>query len=151
MAVDHESACAVRDDILNDHVANLTGGQLPRLVPSTSLRRLMLKCSGSPSPHQSQSKRRVSIVSLDSTMSSTIPPSNTINAIPLLLLLGRRYRLLAHLLEILFHVSLQRHRNLVAADLGAALRVLRAALHILRVQLLAGGLDLDGGFAGDIG
>src|SRR4051794_9984885 len=65
-----------------------------------TVRRLILKCSGSPSPHQNQSKRRVSTALLDKTTSSTIPPSNTMKAIPrlelvitILLMLTRRIAL----------------------------------------------------------
>src|SRR5271165_6706521 len=58
------------------------GGSLARFEPSTSLRRLMLKRIGSPSPHQNQSKRRVSMVTFEITTSSTRPPSNTMKASP---------------------------------------------------------------------
>src|SRR4051794_7189939 len=50
--------------------------------PSNSLRRLILKWMGSPSPHQNQSKRRVSMVTFEINTSSTIPPSNTMKARP---------------------------------------------------------------------
>src|ERR1700691_6095300 len=58
------------------------GGSGPCDTPSTSLRRLMLKWMGSPSPHQNQSWRRHSMVRLESTTSLTYPPSNTISAMP---------------------------------------------------------------------
>src|SRR6266480_5364650 len=47
------------------------GGSFCRDVPSTSLRRLMLKWIGSPSPHQNQPWRVHSIVRLESTTSLT--------------------------------------------------------------------------------
>ena len=48
----------------------------------TSLRRLMLKWKGSPSPHQNQSCRTQSMVTSEMTTSLTYPPSNTIKARP---------------------------------------------------------------------
>src|ERR1035441_634740 len=69
---------------------------------------------------------------------------------PSLLLHGHR-RLLAHLFEILLHVGLQRHRDFVAADFRAPLRVRGALLRIGRAQLLIGGLDFHRGFAADGG
>src|ERR1035437_2984624 len=57
-------------------------GSFAYVRPSSSLRRLMLKWMGSPSPHQNQSNRRVSMVTFAITTSSTMPPSKTIKARP---------------------------------------------------------------------
>jgi len=57
-------------------------GSFARFSPSISLRRLILKWIGSPSPHQNQSNRRVLMVTFEITTSSTTPPSNTMNASP---------------------------------------------------------------------
>ena len=46
------------------------------------LRRLTLKWSGSPSPHQNQSWRTHSIVRFESTTSLTKPPSKSMKAMP---------------------------------------------------------------------
>jgi len=59
------------------------GASVPGLMLlCTSLRRLMLKCSGSPSPHQNQSWRTASMVRFESTTSLTVPPSKFMNAMP---------------------------------------------------------------------
>src|ERR1022692_2073329 len=60
-------------------------------------------------------------------------------------------RLLAHLLEVLLDVGLQRHRDLVAIDLSAGSGVMRVALGVGRAQLLIAVLHFHGQLAGNVG
>ena len=50
----------------------------------------------------------------------------------------------------MFHVALERYRDFIAVDLGAALRMLDASLRVRSADLLVGGFHFDGGFASDI-
>src|SRR5262249_54276884 len=61
-----------------------------------------------------------------------------------------RGRLFADLFEILLYVGLERHRHFVAIDLRTALGVLSALVHVIRAELLIGGLHFHRRLAGNV-
>ncbi len=113
LIADVPAPCAITSRIKTRRITP-AGGSLSRLVPSTSLRRLILKWSGSPSPHQNQSNRRVSITMFEMATSSTIPPSNTMKARPRLELVMTRLSIATR--RIAFELPSQNFNALDAED-----------------------------------
>src|SRR6185503_4086087 len=89
-----------------------TGGSLSLSVfRCSSLRLITLKWSGSPSPHQNQSKRLHSMVQLEMTTFSTTPPSKTMKKMPRLELV------MTQLLIVTLRMALKlQSQNLMALD-----------------------------------